>query len=522
MDRMKFFESPTVAAEVAAAKDQFETFGKALKTQYQDFVKEKGWSFASLKKEACTTFTTAKEAIPPFPLMLFVLTCLVALTGVYVWVVSLPVDILSLGLHAYTDFVFFAAGGVGSLMLLYAFMVRTAAKYMPSKLNEMWEIPAYKWKSSRCYKHELYLSVPHIIAVGGMLLGVTFLEVVAACAYLPAYVAPPQWTAQLSASASAVLPAAAILCVLMILIRYYVPLDLFVLYSWIVSKPAYEAEFKKGTGKGALVCFFGFAIGMLFLDGALYKTGWEFKKGMGLPSGYEAELLPHIDFLVSLVKIFFLPVCFLGATAIFCTVKRGLYLYPEYGKPDSERKTTKPTYDEDAAAAYKAGTWEAFVKARKKRTFGLYFASTGVLLGVVVLIPIWGLAYVGSSTVSAACDVRGAENFINMHTNVGEVTKSVSDGLLKGGAWIEEKLGLEAPSFDVGLDELKKQYIDWEVACDTAEGVHFWTKTMLFGLLIHLPAAMTAWHLVNRYTMLMNVKDVLAGRVPTPAATSMV
>ena len=80
----------------------------------------------------------------------------------------------------------------------------------------------------------------------------------------------------------------------------------------------------------------------------------------------------------------------------------------------------------------------------------------------------------------------------------------------------------QIPKIDLGLDHLKQYHnrVDWAIACETAEGVQFWMKTMLFGLIVHLPAAMTAWHLVHRYTTLMQVKDVLAGRVPKPSTGS--
>merc|ERR1711998_80828 len=106
-----------------------------------------------------------------------------------------------------------------------------------------------------------------MIAIGGMLLGVTFLEATAACAYLPdlTFVAEPVHTTALSTSAKMLLPAAVVLLIAMVLLRLFVPVDLFYLYSSVIEK--HDVEFGKGTSRGAVFCIVGFGLGMLALDG---------------------------------------------------------------------------------------------------------------------------------------------------------------------------------------------------------------------------------------------------------------
>lgn len=501
--------------DLEAVMNKVESFTKALKAHLKDCWDNRSELCADFKKEAKLAFSsgqaylhTAKaELTPAFPLMLFVWTFAIGVLGAYSFFVTLPTDLLVAGLHGYVNFVFVAAAGIGTLMCLHGFMTRAAIKYYPEKLEVMWKCESYAWASSKWYMREKYLSVPHILAIGGMLLAITFVEVTAIAYVLPRLFAPSTITAPLASSAGKLLPAAVLLLVCMIAIRQAMPIDIASLYSGIISKPAFEAEFGKNTGRGAIVCFLGFGIGMLFLDGALFKAAWEFTDGSGLPANVDAQLLPVVDFIFNLVKIFFVPICFIGLSAIVGTVKRGLWLYPEYGKIGS----TKPTYEMAAAAAYKEGKWKEFKKAKDRRTFLLFFCSTSVLIGVAVLIPLWAIFYFASSTVDAACDVRGTARLIDMATPDGEVTGAIADAVLEGGKWVSAKLGYDTTSYTYA--QLGNFGLDVPKACDVADGVNFWMLTMFFGLFVHLPAAMSAWHLLNRYTTIMHIKDVLAGRV---------
>ena len=520
----------TVSVDTAALATQAEDFGKAMKAQLDDCLAKKGSLLEDLKTEVSATLDShkLKESIPPaLPVMLFSWTILIAVLGTYSFFVTLPIDPVLTPLHGWVNFVFFAAGGVGSLMIIYAFMIRAAVKYHPAKLDQMFELPQYEWGSSKCYHREMYLSVPHLLSVGGMLLGVTFLEVTLACYYIPQFVAPPGVTSPLSASAGMLIVPAVLLLVAMVLLRLYVPNDLYTLYFGLLEKPAFEAEWAKGVGKGTIGCFLGFGIGMLFLDGALYKCGWAFEEGLGLPADVEADLLPVLDLVITAVKVFFIPICFVGLTAIVATTKRGLWLYPDYGKAGS----TKPTYEQAAAAAYKAGAWEKFQKSKGRRTFFIFFCSTAVLIGVIALIPPWAVFFTASNTIAGACDAGLAAQTIALDTPVGEMTKTICDGILASVPAVQtllnEQLGTTitvSPTLtlaDINA-KLAEVPLDVDQACATAYTVNFWMFTMLFGLIVHLPAAMSAWHLLGRYTMLMQAKDALGGRVPSSSKKALV
>ena len=118
------------------------------------------------------------------------------------------------------------------------------------------------------------------------------------------------------------------------------------------------------------------------------------------------------------------------------------------------------------------------------RTILLFVCSTAVLLGVAVLIPIWTMFYVASSTVDAACDAGAAAGAINMNTPVGEVTKSIQGGILEGSKWVSSKLGdLGFPPTDITFPKLSDYPIDYAKACDVADGVNFWSLTMCVGRL---------------------------------------
>jgi len=310
--------------------------------------------------------------------------------------------------------------------------------------------------------------------------------------------------------------------VAMIMVRRAATIDICYLYTSILEKTAFADEWKRGTSRGALFCVLGFGLGMLCLDGGLYKAGWEFEGGIGMSKEVEASLLPTIDLFFSLVKWFFVPICFVGLSAIVATIRRGLYVYPGWGKyPTNKDGSVKPSYEMDAAAAFAEGTFAEFRKIRYKRWFLTFFCSTAVLLGVAVLIPFWTFFYFAvTQPVKAACEAyaEGAAA-VALPLPVGEMTSAIADGILYGipvvcdfVPWLCGAIGTVPSTYWSSIEELSQYPVDLDKACEVAIGVDYWMKVMLFGLILHLPAAMSAWHLLSRYTMLMQVQDTLAER----------
>jgi len=516
----------------AKAESEFYSFKAALDKQYQefkgskmvaDFVEETKAAFKSHK------FTLAAEHVSPFPIKIFLWTFLVGLLWLYSVFVTFPTDPLVTSLHLYVDLVFFCAGGVGAVMWIFGTYTRALFKYYPEKLAALWELPETKGKCSRFCKQEMYLSFPHLISIGGMLLAVTFLELVVLLYFGPQFLAPNYLT-ELSETAGLLIVPAVLLVVAMISVRLAVPIDMLYLYQSVVNTPKFEDEFKVGTSKGATRCILGFGIGMLFLDGGLYKTAWAFSDGIGLPAETEAALLPTIDMFFSLDKWFFVPICFVGLSAIVVTIKRGLWVYPNYGQPFKEGAKTYPSYDEVAAKAFKEGKWAEFCKSRDRKWLFLFLASTAVLIGVAALIPAWTLWYFGVTEPAAtACDLGLAAREVSIAAApLGEITTAWTAGLVAGVPqlcelvpWLCSAIGTISEK-TYTLDTLKELPLDIDKACEVAYAVNFWGKTMLLGLLIHLPAAMVAWHLVNRYTTLMTIKDIAAGRTAPPGSKSLV
>lgn len=542
-DDIKAQASPKYAAARAQARADMEvakqvaaTYTLALTNQWVD-VKEKiktgvlslDYSLEA-KLTAFGSYTLSDLPHPPLPLHTFFWLWVIFFLYLYSAFVSLPTDPLVAGLHGYVNFVFIAAGGVGTLMLMRGYTIRAAAKFHPMTLEDAFSLPAYKSSCCKAIAREFYLSAPHLLSIGGMLLGVTFIEVVLACYAIPQFVVPSNLTKPLSDAALLVLPASVLLLLALVLIRAYAPVDLVYQYSAILGKDVYEADFKAGTAKGARFCVLGFGLGMLFLNGALYKAQWALDEGVGLPAEVEARLLPLCRFTFQLVIWFFIPICFVGLTAIVSTIKRGLWVYPAWGKPNPLDKEGKPlpTYERAAAKAYAEGTWAAFQKGKARRGFGLWFCSTAVLCGVCLLIPPWAVFYAATETTAVACDVALETRFLALETPVGEVAKSIADGIIAGipqlCTFLEAKTALACPAdvpldgYELRLERLDDFDLDLDKACGAAYTLNFWMKTMLFGLLVHLPAAMVAWHLINRYTMLMHLKDINAGRTTETAA----
>jgi len=58
----------------------------------------------------------------------------------------------------------------------------------------------------------------------------------------------------------------------------------------------------------------------------------------------------------------------------------------------------------------------------------------------------------------------------------------------------------------VGLDAIDySEY--YPTSCEVLEGLHFWMLTMFTGLFLHVPPAMIAWLLTNRYSMIMRRQE---------------
>jgi len=97
----------------------------------------------------------------------------------------------------------------------------------------------------------------------------------------------------------------------------------------------------------------------------------------------------------------------------------------------------------------------------------------------------------------------------------------VSDGSKK-----LAKLLLDVDMADVKKTAASLDSIDYKAfyakACKGVTNLNFWVMVMLVGAVIHLPAAIGGNHLLNRYSMLMQVQDVHVKTEAGPGAKALI
>jgi len=269
------------------------------------------------------------------------------------------------------------------------------------------------------------------------------------------------------------------------------------------------------------------------------------------------------------------PICFVGLASIVGIIRRGAYV----ALPDPIcctcfhflRCTARPCcsiccdgckikadYKEDAAAALKGGEASAFQKSRSSRRAWLEFTSVSVLLGVMLLLPIYSVLLGISTAGVAVCDAVAAGgtpaiDFAAISAASPPIVgfaKAVSDDLLASQPLdvsqdLTDAMATVAPSTivqallsaltlpgvvaSVELTSIQS-FLGSLATIDLATflpatctggggwpfdggwyGLDFWIKTMYLGLWLHLPGAVFAWHFLWRYTILMRLQDMPEG-----------
>jgi len=88
------------------------------------------------------------------------------------------------------------------------------------------------------------------------------------------------------------------------------------------------------------------------------------------------------------------------------------------------------------------------------------------------------------------------------------------------------KLLLDVDMADVKKTAASLDNIDYKAfyakACKGVTNLNFWVMVMLVGAVIHLPAAIGGNHLLNRYSMLMQVQDVHVKTEAGPGAKALI
>jgi len=319
---------------------------------------------------------------------------------------------LSFGTWFFVNSVFFMCASTSFLMVAHSFAVRYALKN--NKLHEIFALASTEPKK-RPMVREMLLSGPHLLAIASFICSVAYTLVVLVFWGL---------VYKTSESAYLLVVGALVLVGATLGVRLCLIDDLYYLYYALYDPKDDKYELTHGMPNGAIRALLGFAIGMLLLDAPLFVSAAEFGSGLGLSPDLEDALLGALDTVLCWVKWFFGPICFLGVGSIVGTIRRGSWIAPEGvdccfcslcccpPKCNPARPCCGITteYQKSAATAIANGKWSEFKKNRHKRRYVLEALSSGVLLGVVVLIPIYTLAYAGTYSAATTCKAITAVN----------------------------------------------------------------------------------------------------------------
>ena len=275
---------------------------------------------------------------------------------------------------------FGAAFLVAMLMAMHALAVRSVASR--KVIGQSFALRG-SWACTATIVRELYLSAPHLIAMSGLLLALLLL-------FLTCIVA--LFAGNVSASTWLLVGCALLLSFVMLRVRRGTIGYTAYLYERVLSSPALQmdADAIVGTRLGAIpcgaqLCFLGFGLGMLLLDGALFYAGWVFDEdGTSLPPLIDGSVRSAYVTVILVAKLAFVPVCFLGLTSIVCIIRRGGWIVPGWYK--------KALYEEDVSMAVQAGTFGSFRAHKERKTVLFHVLAFGTLFGVLLLIPLLAIA----------------------------------------------------------------------------------------------------------------------------------
>jgi len=504
--RTKFSDTATEATAVAATTyakvkdvtaEDVQAYGKEAVSTFKGYLSE--------LKEALLHPPPYDHYVPPFPKGLVYSTAVICIGAFIVnLLIILPafaqltsIEALSLqSTHATSliapllaDYsgrlillfgvngVFFCCASLGCLMIMQALVIRR--KFIDKTIDSSFEASQLYEKPKRqdMYREMWYLSGPHVLSICGLCMGITFFLVMTIYSLIVAHT---------SGAASYLWIPSVVLLGAMIYIRIYVKEGTEELYANLKS----ESELIKGTGKGAVTSLVYFAIGMLLLDAPLFVAPLEYSydcgvygtifqtacTGFGLPPVLEAQLVVILEAVFFWTKIFYVPICFVGLTAIVGTLQLGAWVGPDESRPCC---SVKSHYKSALKKAIDAGTYEQFHKTRVRNGYLLQTLNIGVLIGVCVLIPIYTVVYIGVKGAKDSCDLvtasaqyvpaltQGAVEFVDDATPVVEFAKAIATSVMAGDLTAPMGERLNALSQDVAFMD-KVYAIDLKPACDGA------------------------------------------------------
>ena len=137
---------------------------------------------------------------------------------------------------------------------------------------------------------------------------------------------------------------------------------------------------------------------------------------------------------------------------------------------------------------------------------------------MIALIPLRAVFFTASNTIAGACDAGLAAQTIALDTPVGEMTKTICDGILASVPAVQTFLNEQLGTTITVSPTLTLAGIVCSPSLDVDQARHrtpSTSTTMLFGLIVHLPAAMSA--APSAGTRCSCSQGRLGGRIPSGA-----
>ena len=188
--------------------------------------------------------------------------------------------------------VFGVCACVSALMTAQALALRVALKHCPALIDDLFALRGVSSPLLREALRDLYLSWPHLLCIGGLILSGLLLVATAAYAGLASRLSAPAYL--LCLGSSTVLVAASLG------VRSCVTNDLVIVYTRLLCKgPAFEDALLRNTPAGASRCLLLFGVAMLLLDAPLFIAPGAYAAGLGLPPALGAPLTAALDACVS-------------------------------------------------------------------------------------------------------------------------------------------------------------------------------------------------------------------------------